>query len=87
MLGSMTTLAEIESAVRDLPRPEKIQLLHFVEGQLQGENQLVLPKTGAELARLWPTRCHLDAEDATAFERELAEGRASESLQAPPSWE
>ena len=44
-------------------------------------------RTGAELARIWPTLPHLSEEEAAAFERDLAAARAAEGGQPAPAWE
>src|SRR5947207_1025455 len=59
---SMSTLADIEFAVTQLPRPDKAELLRFVAAQLR-ETPRGAGRTGAELARLWPALPHLTVEE------------------------
>ena len=82
----MITLAEIESAVTRLPRPEKAELLRFVAEQLR-EAAPAAGRTGAELAGLWAALPHLAEEEEEAFERDIAAGRAATGEQAAPAWE
>ena len=82
----MSTLAEIESAVSRLLRPEKAELLRFVAAQLR-ETVATAGRTGAELAGLWAVLPHLSDDEATAFERDIAMARAAMREQAAPGWE
>ena len=82
----MSTLAEIESAVTRLLRPEKAELLRFVAAQLR-ETATSAGRTGAELAGLWAALPHLSDDEATAFERDIAMARAAMREQAAPGWE
>ena len=83
---AMSTLAEIESAVTQLPRPEKAELLRFVAAQLR-ETSAKEGRTGAELARLWPVLPHLADDEAADFERDLASPRTAAGGQPAPAWE
>ena len=84
--AGMSTLAEIESAVTRLPRPEKAELLRFVAAQLR-ETVTTAGRTGAELAGLWAALPHLSADEAVAFERDIVMARAAVGEQAAPAWE
>jgi hypothetical protein len=83
---SMSTLAEIEFAVTQLPRPDKAELLRFVAAQLR-EPPRGAGRTGAELARLWPALPHLTVEEAAEFERDLELARAVAGEQQATAWE
>jgi len=82
----MSTLAEIESAVTRLPRPEKAELLRFAAAQPR-ETVPTPGRTGAELAGLWAALPHLSDEEAAAFERDIALARAATGEQPAPAWE
>ena len=61
-----------------------------VEVTVRHEAASLAPKagrTGAELARIWPTLSHLSEEESAAFERDLAVVRAAEGGQPAPAWE
>ena len=83
----MSTLAEIESAVVELPRTDQAALLHFVATQLCEKAIVTDRRTGSELARLWAEMPHLTEEEATAFERDLATIRLADQPQSGSAWE
>lgn len=45
------------------------------------------PKTGGELAKLWPNWHHLTEEEAADFERDLEESRRNLLPLKAPTWE
>jgi hypothetical protein len=76
----MVTAGEIEAAIEQLPSEERAKL----RGRLL-ERAATKPKTGAELASLWPGCFHLTAQEADEFARDLEAAR-----QMPPkvlAWE
>jgi hypothetical protein len=82
----MSTLADIEFAVTQLPQPEKAELLRFVAAQLR-ETPRGAGRTGAELARRWPALPHLTVQEAAEFERDLELARAVAGEQQATAWE
>jgi hypothetical protein len=62
----VSTVSQIEAAVEGLPAQEKAKLR---ERLLAGGT--ATPKTGAELAALWPGCFHLTAPEADEFARDL----------------
>ena len=58
-----------------------------VEVTVTDEASHDVPKTGAQLAALWPRLSHLTPDEAAAFERDLAAARAAERGQDAPAWE
>jgi len=83
----VSTVAEIEAAIEKLPANEHDRLREWF-GAWAGRNLPALatsPKTGAELARLWPGQFHLRVEEADALAAELSDVRKSPPQ--PPAWE
>ena len=76
----MSTAAEIESAIERLPAGEIARLRDWLL-----ERAPVRPKTGAELAALWPSRFHLSPIEADELARDM-ESRPQSAPQAP-AWE
>lgn len=78
----MSTVLEIESAIANLPLADEARLRNWL-----GSRATSRPKTGAELAALWPSRFHLTAAEAEEMARDL---EADRRLQVPPAasaWE
>ena len=76
----MSSVVEIEAAIEHLPSAEQAELL----GRLL-ERTATKPRTGAELAAIWPKCFHLTAQEADDFARDLQTAR-----QRPPkaaTWE
>jgi hypothetical protein len=76
----MSTAVEIEAAIERLPPAEKAKLRDRLL-----ERMATIPKTGAELAALWPMSFHLTTKEADDFARDLEAVR-----QSPPKalvWE
>ena len=67
---AMSTVAEIESAIGKLPADELRRLLDRLFAK--SSNGLTKPKTGAELAKLWPARYHLQTAEAETLAADLA---------------
>ena len=65
----MSTVAEIEAAIEHLPAKELRRLQERIF------SHATLPKTGAELAKLWPGRFHLRPAEADAFAVEISGDR------------
>ena len=83
----MSTVAEIEAAIEKLGDNEREQLRERF-GALEGralQGLAIVPKTGAELARLWPTRFHLRPDEADALATEMDDGRKPPPQS--PAWE
>jgi hypothetical protein len=79
-IARMSSVAEIEAAVDRLPSAEQARLLERLL-----ERAATKPKTGAELAAIWPACFHLTAQEAEEFARDLEGAR-----QSPPKalvWE
>jgi hypothetical protein len=69
----MSTVAEIEAAIEKLPADQRQHLRERIEAGT-GRSlaaHATSPKTGAELARLWPNQFHLRAEEADALAVEM----------------
>ncbi len=76
----MSTAGEIEAAIEQLPSAEQAKLRDRLL-----ERTAMKPKTGAELAALWPMCFHLTPQEADEFARDLEAAR-----QSPPkalAWE
>ncbi len=80
----VSTVAEIEAAIEQLPVEEQRQLREWFV-QRQQPLVFVRPKTGAELAAGLPARFHLYPAEADALAWELNETKPSPS--SPPAWE
>jgi hypothetical protein len=76
----MSTAVEIEAAIRDLPVEEQGKLRERLLKDISPA-----PKTGAELAALWPASFHLTTQEADDFARDLETSR--QSPVKPPAWE
>ena len=70
----MSTAVEIEAAIERLPLAEQAKLRHRLLERIATK-----PKTGAELAVLWPMSFHLTTQEADDFARNLEAAR-----QRPP---
>lgn len=81
----MSTVAEIESAIEKLPAAELHRLLDRLLAK--STNGFTKPKTGAELAKLWPARFHLPPSEAEALAADLADARARQPVVRPCAWE
>jgi len=81
----MSTVAEIESAIDKLPAGELHQLLDRLLAK--STNGFTKPKTGAELAKLWPARFHLPPSEAEALAADLADARARQPVVRPSAWD
>ena len=77
----MRTVTEIESAIEKLPAAE----LHELLGRLlaKSSNGFTKPKTGAELARLWPARFHLTPSEAEALAADLLDSATLSATVTP----
>ncbi len=76
----MRTAVEIEADIDQLPVAERAKLRDRLLARTATN-----PKTGAELAALWPTSFHLTTQEADEFARDLEASR-----QNPPKallWE
>jgi hypothetical protein len=62
----MRTAVEIEAAIERLPAAEQAKLRDRLLGRTATK-----PKTGAELAALWPGCFHLTSQEADDFARDL----------------
>jgi hypothetical protein len=82
----MSTVAEIESAIEHLPANEARLLLDRLLAKSL-TNGFAKPKTGAELARLWPARFHLQPAEAEALAADLDDSRAKQTAVRPSAWE
>lgn len=76
----MSTVSEIESAIEKLPAGKLRRLLDRLVAK--STNGFTKPKTGAELAKLWPARFHLPPSEAEALASDLATSRANPLLAA-----
>lgn len=81
----MSTVAEIESAIEKLRDDEVHRLLERLLAK--STNGFTKPKTGAELARLWPTRFHLPSAEADTLAADLDDARAKQPAVRPSAWE
>ncbi|MSU59147.1 MAG: hypothetical protein EXS35_13440 [Pedosphaera sp.] len=81
----MSTVAEIESAIEKLPAGEVHRLLDRLLAK--SSNGVTKPKTGAELAKLWPVRFHLPPSEAEALAADLTDARAKQPVVRPSAWE
>ena len=68
----MSTVVEIEAAIGQLPLVEQAKLRDRLL-----ERTAMKPKTGAELATLWPISFHLATQEADEFARDLEAARQS----------
>jgi hypothetical protein len=66
----MITVVEIETAIARLPSAEQAKLRDRLLGRAATK-----PKTGAELAALWPRCFHLTTREADDFARDLDDAR------------
>jgi hypothetical protein len=64
--ASVITRLEIEAAIEQLPSAEQTGLCERLL-----ERMAIRPKTGAELAALWPISFHLTKQEADDFARDL----------------
>lgn len=76
----MSTVAEIEIAIERLSPTEQARLGDWFTKRIP-----VRPKTGAELAALWPARFHLSVDEADEMARDLDTSR--QSTPQAPAWE
>lgn len=81
----MSTVAEIELAIEKLPAGEMHRLLDRLLAK--STNGFTKPKTGAELAKLWPARFHLQTSEAESLAADLADTRARQPVVRPSAWE
>ena len=81
-LAPLSTVAEIESAIEHLPASEARRLLDRLLAKSL-TNGFAKPKTGAELARLWPVRFHLQPAEAEALAADLDEARVKQATVRP----
>jgi len=81
----MSTVAEIELAIEKLPAAEVHRLLDRLLAK--ATNALTKPKTGAELAKLWPERFHLSPAEADTLAADLDDARAKQPAVRPSAWE
>ena len=81
----MSTVAEIESAIEHLPASEVRRLLDRLLAK--SNNGSAKPKTGAELAKLWPARFHLPPSEAEALAADLDDSHAKQPVVRPAAWE
>jgi hypothetical protein len=65
-VAHMSTVIEIEAAIARLPADEQASLRDRLLARAATK-----PKTGAELAALWPNSFHLTPQEADDFERDL----------------
>ena len=77
---NMSPVVEIEAAIERLPSAEQAKLRERLL-----ERTATKPKTGAELAALWPRCFHLTTQEADDFARDLEAGRPSPPKAMP--WE
>jgi hypothetical protein len=63
---AMSTAVEIEAAIARLPAEEQASLRDRLMARTATK-----PKTGAQLAALWPNSFHLTSQEAVEFERDL----------------
>jgi hypothetical protein len=75
----MSTVAEIEAAIEHLPPSERRRLREKLFSEVPAS-----PKTGAELAKLWPGRFHLHLDEADALAADINEGKKISPQ--PPAW-
>ena len=80
----MSTVAEIEAAIERLPASDLRRLREKILSRA-AETPAIKPKTGAELAKLWPARFHLPPAEADALAAEMNGGR--QSPPPPSAWE
>jgi len=76
----MSTVAEIEAAIEHLPASERRRLREKLFSDTPTS-----PKTGAELAKLWPGRFHLRPDEADALATDINGGEKSPPR--PSAWE
>jgi hypothetical protein len=81
----MSTVAEIESAIDKSPAGEVHRLLDRLFAK--STNGFTKPKTGAELAKLWPARFHLPPVEAEALAADLADSGNKQPVVRPSPWE
>jgi len=62
----MTTAIDVEAAIERLPSAEQAKLREWFLERIATK-----PRTGAELAALWPTSFHLTTYEAEDFARDL----------------
>jgi hypothetical protein len=70
----MSTVAEIEAAIERLPASDLRRLREKILSRA-AETPVFKPKTGAELAKLWPARFHLPPAEADALAAEIGQLR------------
>jgi hypothetical protein len=80
----MSTVAEIEAAIERLPASDLRRLREKILSRA-AETTAFKPKTGAELAKLWPARFHLPLAEADALAAEMNGGKKSPPQSTP--WE
>jgi hypothetical protein len=76
----MSTVVEIEAAIERLPSAEQAKLRERLL-----DRTATKPKTGTELAALWPLCFHLTTQEADDFARDLEAAR--QSTPKVPVWE
>jgi hypothetical protein len=76
----MSTIAEIEAAIEHLPASERSRLRDKLFADVPAS-----PKTGAELAKLWPGRFHLLPDEADALATDINDSKKSPPR--PTAWE
>ena len=79
----MSTVSEIETAIEHLSAPDVRRLMDW----LLSRRANAVPKTGAELAKLWPTRFHLPEREAEALAADLDDAHSQQSNVKPSAWE
>lgn len=82
----MSTIAEIEAAMEKLSTDELRELADWLLSRpaLAGAAR---PKTGAEIASIWPRLFHLSLAEADEFEADVEEARARQTPPRPLTWE
>ncbi len=78
----MSTVNEIVSAIEKLSVGELRRLLDRLFAR--SANGLAKPRTGAELAKLWPARFHLLPSEAEALAADLADSRSKQPVVLTP---
>jgi hypothetical protein len=81
----MSSVAEIEMAIEKLPPADQKRLRDWLLRRSQPSE--ITPKTGAELAAIWPTLFHLTSEEADDLARDLDADRRNQNPPQAPEWE
>jgi hypothetical protein len=82
----VSAIIEIERAIESLSPTEQARLRDWLlkRSSPTGSGK---PKTGTELAAVWPARFHLAPKEADELARDLETDRRNQTVSKPPAWE